>query len=743
MFEDTASSNSGSHWQRWDPHTHAPGTLFNDQFLGDWEAYLTRWETATPPLRSLGITDYYSTDTYEQVCAAKASGRLPQCELIFPNVEMRLDVGAKRSFLNIHLLVDPTAPDHIGELQRFMGLLRFEAYEDTFSCRRDDLMRLGQRADPTVRGNDMAALRKGAEQFKVGFDQLRREYPRNEWARTNILVAVSGATSDGTGALRDAADTTLREEIEKFAHIIFNGNPKQRDFWLGLGALNPEQIRLRYDALKPCLHGSDAHSVADVGAPALNRYTWIKGAVSFETLQQAYIDPNRAYVGEQPPTGATPSQAIHHVSISNAPWAKTPQLHLNPGLIAIIGPRGSGKTALADIIARGCDATSERLSTQSFLERARPHLAGAVVTLTWGDGTEPEPQALDNEPSITWELPRARYLSQKFVEELCAAHGMTDELLREIERVVFESHTMTAREGATDFGELVDLRAGRYRQSRVREELTLANVSDQLGVEFEKEKLVKTISDQVTAKNALIARYVADRTKLVAKGSAERLTRLEAVTAAAEAARGNVRILAAREQAFLALRDEVDDFRNNQSPASLRQMQERYAPSGLKGAAWQPFLLDYSGDVDATMSAGIKETRERATAWRGAPPTASNDESISFLKLDADLKRTPLALLEAEIGRLQKLISGDRMLATQFMAISKRIDEETASLARLKERLADCQQARERITALRTARQEGYTRVFEAVLAEQAVLSELYAPLMARIGNASGALVSR
>jgi hypothetical protein len=27
-----------------------------------------------------------------------------------------------------------------------------------------------------------------------------------------------------------------------------NGNPKQRDFWLGLGALNPERIRLRYDA---------------------------------------------------------------------------------------------------------------------------------------------------------------------------------------------------------------------------------------------------------------------------------------------------------------------------------------------------------------------------------------------------------------------------------------------------------------------------------------------------------------
>ena len=59
---------------------------------------LSKLEAATPPLRALGITDYYSTDTYEQVCAAKASGRLQGCDLIFPNVEMRLSVGAKRSF---------------------------------------------------------------------------------------------------------------------------------------------------------------------------------------------------------------------------------------------------------------------------------------------------------------------------------------------------------------------------------------------------------------------------------------------------------------------------------------------------------------------------------------------------------------------------------------------------------------------------------------------------------------------
>ena len=55
MSENNDSMNSGSHWQRWDPHAHAPGTLFNDLFLGDWDAYLTQLETATPPLRALGV----------------------------------------------------------------------------------------------------------------------------------------------------------------------------------------------------------------------------------------------------------------------------------------------------------------------------------------------------------------------------------------------------------------------------------------------------------------------------------------------------------------------------------------------------------------------------------------------------------------------------------------------------------------------------------------------------------------
>ena len=46
--------------------------MLNDQFEGtdSWERYLEALERTTPPIRALGITDYYSTETYERVVEA-------------------------------------------------------------------------------------------------------------------------------------------------------------------------------------------------------------------------------------------------------------------------------------------------------------------------------------------------------------------------------------------------------------------------------------------------------------------------------------------------------------------------------------------------------------------------------------------------------------------------------------------------------------------------------------------------
>ena len=72
--------------------------------------------------------------------------------------------------------------------------------------------------------------------------------------------------------------------------------------------------------------------------------------------------------------------------------------------------------------------------------------------------------------------------------------------------------------------------------------------------------------------------------------------------------------------------------------------------------------------------------------------------------------------------------------------MTKRIAEETAALERLEEKLVDFEGARQRADALVGEREEGYVRVFDAIVAEERVLKELYAPLMKRLKAAGGTL---
>ena len=317
----------GSEWRRWEPHIHAPGTILNNQFGGGdpWGSYLTTLEGLTPRIEAMAVTDYYITDTYEEVLRHKNAGRLPGVQLIFPNIEVRLDVAAKSGFVNLHLLVSPEDPNHLTELRRILTRLQFNAHGDRFDCTREELIRLGKRADPAIH-DDRAALVHGATQFKVNFAQLREVFGESDWAKKNILIAVAGGADDGTSGVRQAADETLRQEIEKFAHIIFASSQAQREFWLGLRTISVDELRSRYNGCKPCLHGSDAHDQISVGQPIDDRFSWVKGALTFDALRQACIDPaGRAYVGAEPPRQALPSQVISQVEITDAS-GQPPQL---------------------------------------------------------------------------------------------------------------------------------------------------------------------------------------------------------------------------------------------------------------------------------------------------------------------------------------------------------------------------------------------------------------------------------
>jgi energy-coupling factor transporter ATP-binding protein EcfA2 len=724
--------------------------VLNNQYRGDnaWEQFLSRVETATPQICALGITDYYSVDVYEAVVAKKKEGRLPGVGVIFPNVEMRYGIGTgKGSPINVHLLVSPDDPDHVEQIRRFLRALAFTANGESFRCDRSDLIRLGRAYDKTQL-DERGALAAGANQFKVNPDQLREEWKKSTWVRGNVLMAVAAGSNDGTSGLQgDPSLATLRKEIERTAHIIFSSHPKQREFWLGRGAATVDKLVSDWNGRKPCLHGSDAHGPDAVGVVGQDRLCWIKGELAFESLRQTCLEPEtRTFIGAVPPRGALPSQVIASVSVTNAPWLKTATVPLNAGLVGIIGARGSGKTALADIIAAGGYALFPHLSDRSFIRRAKDHLGDSSARLTWeaGDQTSNELRHVEMEDFL--DSPRVQYLSQQFVDSLCSAEGVTDELLAEVERVIYQAHPTEDRMGTTSFRELLDLLAARGRSMRESHEEALSEAAQELNVERDRKASLPSLQKLRTEKAASIAKDKRDRSSLIGKGGEERAERLDEVSTAAEAVRFQVEQAQRRRQALLALKDEVTDTRKSKAPARLRQLQQTHSEAGLTGENWKSFLLEFAGDVDGILNTATRAMDGRIRALSGpavgevALVTGAPLSATPLIPDGAALEKQTLSLLNKEVERLRGLIGIDTENAKAFARLSEKISRDEAGLAKLDRDIEAAQKADERIKELIQSRRDSYASVFDGIIDEERELTSLYAPLKARLEAEEGAL---
>ena len=755
-------NNAGSIWRRWDPHIHTPGTVLNDQFGNEeaWEDFLQRIEESSPPIEVLGITDYYSLDNYEKACVFRDDGRMANAGLFFPNIELRYAIGTpKGTPINFHLMVSPDDIEHVDQVKRFLRKLTFKAGDDEYGCSRDEIIRLG-RHHTRKHLDDQAAFAAGAKQFKVSPDQFLKKWADSPWMQKNALIAIAAGSGDGTSGLqRDDSLAALRQKLERSAHVIFSSNPKDRDFWLGNGAVSVEELAKTYHGRKPCLHGSDAHAPEDVGIPVLDRFTWIKGDASFESLRQACMEPEiRVIVAPTPPSGAFSSQTITSIAVANADWFNDRQLLLNSGLVGVIGGRGSGKTALVDMIAAGAHALSPHLTKTSFVKRAREPvdlLGDASVTLTWKDGGQTTAALRNLEFEGVLEGPRIRYLSQQFVEQLCSADGATDALIREIERVIFTAHSQEDRMGAESFRGLLDIRASRGRQRRAGHERAIAETGDKIAAERDKQDAVPEAQKQRTRLKIKIDQGKTERVKLVTEDAKAHAQDLEKVSAAADTLRGRIEQAKRRLEALHVLADDVKAFREWREENEFEDFKEKHTATDLKDGEWAAFRTDYVGDVDGVINSvraattdQIKRLSSPGTDRLKDHPgktqvTDSGDPSSStnsLIPANTNLTDLPLSVLEQEEARLRRLIGADEEKQTAYRKLSYQITASQTQIGNLDKAIAAGDVAEEKISALLATRNRSYQGVFEGIEAEEKALTELYSPLNQRLSQAVGAL---
>lgn len=354
------TSFSGSLWHKWDLHIHAPSCALNNQFRGatseeKWADYIDCIE-AVPGVSVLGIADYFSIEGYQRLSVEKNAGRLPNIDLLIPNVELRIiPVTGDSNPINLHVLFDPD-PAVVDNLDTyFFHNLEFEYAGNNYRCARNDLIRLGR----VYRGNqgldERAAYKEGVNQFKVTYNRLSQVLRKNHDLAGKYLIGVSNRSSDGNSGIQHSNLAATRQEIYRLSHFIFSANPSDREYFLGQGVDSQEKVELDYGSLKPCFHGSDAHKLEDVCEPDGDRYTWIKADTTFEGLKQTIYEPEaRVRIQATNPQHDYPKHYFASLTIEGKPFEgeslefEKAEIPLNRDLVTIIGGRGTGKSMLLD-----------------------------------------------------------------------------------------------------------------------------------------------------------------------------------------------------------------------------------------------------------------------------------------------------------------------------------------------------------------------------------------------------------
>ena len=619
--------------------------------------------------------------------------------------------------INLHLLVSPDDPDHLDRIDETLTRLIIKRGDEDVACNRPGLIRLGKMTNASLQGD--AAYREGVNQFKVDFDVFRRWFETDQWLVKNALVAVAAGSKDGASGLVDSGYKATRREIYRFAHIILSGNPTERAAWLGTGSIPEDEFEL-LRLPKPVVHGSDAHSIARLFNPEQNRYCWIKADPTFEGLRQILYEPeDRVWIAEAPPNADDVRVVIDSIGLSatNDWFDEGREIPLNSGLVAIVGLKGSGKTALADLIAFGCGATLDGES--SFVSRAQDHISGLSTELRWNGG-ETETACVPHEPGGALGT-TVKYLPQKFVDQLCDGDVLSDDLQREVENVIFRHLDGDAQMGCEDFTELRDFRTSGIRDSRQDLKTQIRDTSQEIADLNERRAAIQMKSlrrQQLPGLLNALARLLPKVNSEAMRVWLQELTKLRErrskITETVAALRATRQQVVDLERKLTTKVGEVNSFWAT-AEQSLKKLGFTAGDISKLAPGWNVTSAVFKARRDAIDKQIAGVTGTVASTPPSHETAASLDAAIKTLEGELDIDKAKKAKI-AEIGiQRQHLTNEKRRLDADAEWVEKSYNDE-------------------RLLA-RNIRLEHYLSYFALLDEETTVLQELYAPLKQALAN--------
>ena len=470
----------GSEWRKWDLHVHTPYSIVN-YYHGTsedekWENFVKDLEKLPEQFKVIGINDYLFIDGYRKILEYKNNGRLKNIDLILPVLEFRIQKFAGHTEfkrINFHVIFsDKLSPDIIQS--QFLSTLTTKyklspglngiTWSGTIT--KDSLADLGRRIKKNVpedRSDEYGTdIEEGFNNLNLNEEDILQILNSNTYLKGKFSTAI-GKTEWESLSWNDQSIAEKKDIINK-VNFVFISSKSVDAFKRAKNKLREQEVN---DLLLDC---SDAHyNLKSEEKDRIGKcFTWIKADPTFEGLRQIIYEPDeRVSVDNEPEllqrirenkTKFIKTIKINHIEgydEKSGIWFKNIEIPLNHGMVAIIGNKGSGKSALLDIIAL-CGNSHREEKDFSFLNANRFKRGGLAknfeAILEWENGEEVTKNLNDETNKTAPE--RVKYLPQNYFERLTNSLD-SYEFEETLNNVVFNHLPEEQKLGKSSFKELI------------------------------------------------------------------------------------------------------------------------------------------------------------------------------------------------------------------------------------------------------------------------------------------------
>jgi ABC-type lipoprotein export system ATPase subunit/DNA-binding transcriptional ArsR family regulator len=774
---------NGSEWRQWDLHIHTPasfhwnGQKFNSDPCSPENAPLVdeminALNAAEPAV--FAIMDYWTFDGWFALKHRLSQEDAPELEkIVFPGIELRL-VAPMEGRLNAHVLFSNEIDDQVlHDFRAGLNIALIDRPLSDYSLKTlarhvgADLLRSKGFDKSEVDDFDGKALQAGSVIAEITCESYKKaltSVPNNM-----ALGFMPFNTNDGLADVKwqdhyayvlglfetsPIFETRTPDLCAAFAGVTTETNKR----WIG------DFQRALGDIPRLAVSGSDAHQFT--GVPGNNdrrgygdypsgKITWIKANPTFEGLQQAIKEPaKRSFVGAIPPkvqlVRENKSIFIDKLEVIKDPqstfnerWLENTELTLSDDLVAIIGNKGSGKSALADIIA--LLGNSKQSHHFSFLKKNRfrgkigepaKHFIAKAI---WGDGQVLEKNL--NEDPANENVEYVKYIPQGHFEELCNAHvsGQSDSFEQELRSVIFSHADDATRLGAHNFDQLIEEQESALRSQFDSLRSALHKINRQISsVEGQmSDETRRAIDEQLVQKNRLLQEHIKVKPEEVPEPTSElseeqqeasnELTeiahQIEAVVSQQEVYKVELTQLAVKKKACLNINEGVDVVKR-----AITQFKTEYSSDAVTLGL----------EVETLISLEIKEQE----LLEIAEYIESRNQSIKSTNLELDVV---MASLKDRRGPLNAKLNGPQQAYQQYLELLKVwVEKEVGivgskdlpdTLEGLKHRLEQLDELPINRAALQTQRISITEQIFDRLVEQQISRETLFNPVQDLIQN--------